>query len=161
MTEFVLIAAMAKNRVIGADGDMPWYLPEDLRHFKATTMGHPVVMGRRTYDAIVADFGGPLPGRTNIVLTTQDLEVPENVLLVGDMDEAIDTARQLDDVVVYVIGGATVYEQFLPLADRLILTEIDESYEGDTHFPEFDEETWTETEREAHESFDFVTYERA
>ena len=160
MTEFVLIAALAKNGVIGADGAMPWHLSEDLRHFKATTTGHPVVMGRRTYESIVADLGGPLPGRTNIVLTTQTLDVPDGVRLAGDIDEAIDAATDLDDEIVFVIGGATVYEQFLPLADRMILTEIHETYEGDTHFPEFDGETWAETERDERDGFAFVTYER-
>lgn len=160
MTEIILVAAMAENGVIGADGEMPWYFPEDLQHFKETTMGHPVIMGRRTYESIVADLGGPLPGRTNIVLTTQSLDVPEGVLLAGDIDEAIDTARDIDDEVVYVVGGGTVYEQFLSLAEWMILTEIDESYEGDTYFPEVEREEWMEIERDEHEGFAFVTYER-
>jgi len=157
-----LIAAVADNRVIGRDGEMPWHLPADLRHFKETTMGHPVIMGRRTYDSIAADIGGPLPGRTNIVLSRSDPDLPEEVLVVDSIDRAVDAARAAagDTGTVYVIGGATVYEQFLPQADRLVLTEIQESYAGDTEFPAWDREEWTERSREDHDGFSFVEYER-
>ncbi|WP_253738704.1 dihydrofolate reductase [Halohasta salina] len=160
--EIALIAAVADNRVIGRDGEMPWHLPADLRHFKATTMGHPVVMGRRTYDSIAADIGGPLPGRTNIVLSRGSPDLPDEVVVVDAIERAVDAARKAadDTGTVYVIGGATIYEQFLPRADRLVLTEIDEAYDGDTRFPEWDSEAWTERRREDHDGFSFVEYER-
>ena len=157
-----LIAAVAANRVIGRDGEMPWHLPADLRHFKETTIGHPVIMGRLTYESIAADIGGPLPDRTNIVLSRSAPDLPEEVVVVDSIQEALDAARQATDdaETVYVIGGATVYEQFLPQADRLVLTEIQESYEGDTRFPDWDCEAWTERKRADHDGFSFVEYER-
>jgi len=157
-----LIAAVADNRVIGRDGEMPWHLPADLRHFKETTTGHPVIMGRLTYDSIAADLGGPLPDRTNIVLSRRDPDLPEGVVVADSIQEAIDAARAAagDAETVYVIGGATVYEQFLPRADRLVRTEIQESYEGDTRFPAWDRTEWTEQHREDHDGFSFVEYER-
>jgi dihydrofolate reductase len=161
MTDLVLVAAVAENGVIGVDGDMPWHLPEDLAHFKETTMGHPVIMGRTTYESIVAGLGEPLPGRTNVVLTSRDLDVPEGVVVVHGIAEALDVARDVDDEVAYVVGGATVYEQLMDRADRMILTEIGDSYEGDTYFPDWDESAWRESEREEGDGFAFVTYERA
>jgi len=157
-----LIAAVADNRVIGRDGEMPWHLPADLRHFKTMTMGHPVIMGRLTYDSIAADIGGPLPGRTNIVLSRGSPDLPDEVIVADSIERAMDTAREATDdaETVYVIGGATIYEQFLPQADRLVLTEIQESYEGDTEFPAWDREEWTERSREDHDGFSFVEYER-
>ena len=157
-----LIAAVADNGIIGRDGEMPWHLPEDLTHFKETTMGHPVIMGRRTYDSIASQIGGPLPGRTNIVLSRSDPEVAENVVVTDSIDAAIDAASAVDTHTdtVYVIGGATVYEQFLPQADRLVLTELEAIYEGDTAFPEFDRTAWDEVDREKRDGFAFVTYER-
>ena len=157
-----LIAAVAENGIIGRDGEMPWHLPADLKHFKATTTGHPVIMGRLTYESIAADIGGPLPGRTNIVLSRGSPDLPEEVVGVGSIQEALDAARQATDdaETVYVIGGATVYTQFLPQADRLVLTEIHDSYEGDTEFPAWDREEWTERSREDHDGFSFVEYER-
>ncbi|WP_277552740.1 dihydrofolate reductase [Halobaculum limi] len=159
-----LIAAVAANGVIGADGGMPWHLPADLRHFKQTTTGHPVVMGRRTYDSIAADIGGPLPDRTNVVLSRSDPDVPEDVVVVDSVDAAVDAAseaaEQMGVQTMYVAGGGHVYEQFLPRADRLVLTELHDAHEGDTHFPEFERDEWVEVERDSHEAFDFVVYER-
>ena len=157
-----LIAAVADNRVIGRDGEMPWHLPADLRHFKTMTMGHPVIMGRLTYDSIAADIGGPLPGRTNIVLSRGSPDLPDEVIVADSIERAMNAAREATDdaETVYVIGGATIYEQFLPQADRLVLTEIQESYEGDTEFPAWDREEWTERSREDHDGFSFVEYER-
>ncbi|MFO7832573.1 MAG: dihydrofolate reductase [Halohasta sp.] len=157
-----LIAAVADNGVIGRNGEMPWHLPADLRHFKQTTTGNPVIMGRLTYDSIAADIGGPLPDRTNIVLSRSEPDLPDEVVVVDSIEQAVDAARAAagDTETVYVIGGATVYEQFLPQADRLVLTEIHDSYEGDTRFPEWDPEAWTEQERSDHEGFSFVEYER-
>jgi len=159
--EIALIAAVADNRVIGRNGEMPWHIPADLRHFKETTMGHPVIMGRRTYESIAADIGGPLPDRTNIVLSRGSPDVPEEVVVVDAIERAVGAARKVADTeTVYVIGGATIYEQFLPRADRLVLTEIHESYEGDTRFPAWNREEWTERRREDHDGFSFVEYER-
>ena len=157
-----LIAAVAENGIIGRDGEMPWHLPADLKHFKATTTGHPVIMGRLTYESIAADIGGPLPDRTNIVLSRGSPDLPEEVVGVGSIERAVDAARAAagDTGTVYVIGGATVYTQFLPQADRLVLTEIHDSYEGDTEFPAWDREEWTERSREDHDGFSFVEYER-
>ncbi|MFC7201907.1 dihydrofolate reductase [Haloferax namakaokahaiae] len=161
---FVLIAAVADNGVIGRDGDMPWHLPEDLKHFKQTTMGHPVVMGRTTYESIAAQIDGPLPGRQNIVLTTRDIELPAGAEVVGSVEEAIDAAEVAAEEMgvesAYVVGGQTVYEQFFDRADAMVLTELAESYEGDTRFPEWDADEWAETARDDHDGFAFVTYKR-
>ncbi|MEF8843424.1 MAG: dihydrofolate reductase [Haloarculaceae archaeon] len=159
--EVVLIAAVAENGVIGDDGGMPWHYPADLRRFKELTTGHPVVLGRRTYESIVADLDGPLPGRTNVVLSTRDLDLPEGAVLAGSVEAALDAATDAPGgETVYVAGGATVYEQFLPMADRLLLTEIPEWPDGDTRFPEWSREVWTETSREKEDELAFVTYER-
>ncbi len=159
MTRFVCIAAVAENGVIGRDGGMPWHYPEDMRRFKEITMGHPVIMGRTTYESIAGQLDGPLPGRTNVVLSRSNPDLPEEVVLVHSVEEAMETVAELDDVA-FVTGGATVYEQFLPHTDELLLTEIHEAYDGDTRFPEWDPEEWTEVERDERDEFDFVRYER-
>ncbi|MWG36393.1 dihydrofolate reductase [Halomarina oriensis] len=161
----VLVAAVAENGVIGRAGAMPWHLPADLAHFEETTTGHPVVMGRLTYESIAADIGGPFPNRTSVVLTTTGVDTEdERVVEVGGVDAALAAAgadaRERGVRTVYVGGGETVYEQFLSHADRLVLTELDESHEGDTRFPEWDREAFVEVEREEREGFAFVTYER-
>jgi len=159
-----LVAAVAENGVIGADGEMPWHYPADLAHFKETTMGHPVVMGRRTYESIERQLGGPLPGRTNVVLSRQEsLSLPEGAIHARDTDEALEAAEEaLDDdrEWVYVVGGATVYEAFIETAEELVVTEVPESPDGDTRFPEFGEE-WREVDRETAGELAFVTYRRA
>ena len=158
--KLVLIAAVAANGVIGRDGTLPWHLPEDLAHFKQTTMGHPVIMGRIAFEDILDHLGKPLPGRTNIVLSTSDPDVPRGVLVVEGVEAAIETAASIDDAVAYVAGGATVYEQFLPHADRLLLTELRDEYSGDVTFPDYDRDRWVETARDERTHFDIVTYER-
>jgi dihydrofolate reductase len=157
-----LIAAVAENGIIGVDGEMPWHLPADLQHFKETTMGHPVIMGRLTYESIASDIGGPLPGRTNIVLSRSSPELPSEVVVADSVEAAVDAAQQADNPseTVYVIGGATIYEQFLPQADRLVLTEIESSYEGDTVFPDWNRDDWQEVSREKRDGFAFVEYRR-
>jgi len=174
--DLVLVAAVAENRVIGDRGGMPWHYPADLTHFKRLTTGHPVIVGRTTYESIADRIGGPLPDRTSVVLTTRDLDLPEGAVVVNDVREALDLAvadaadRGVDEA--YVIGGATVYEQLLGRADRMVLTEVPERPDGDTRFPDWDAEAWTEVDREtaASEGEDggdgsdplaFVTYERA
>ena len=170
----VLVAAIAENRVIGDDGGMPWHYPADLAHFKRLTVGHPVIVGRATYESIADRIGGPLPDRTSIVLTTRDVDdddFPKGALVANDLAEAVTRAAvDADDRgvnVVYVIGGATVYEQFLDRADRMVLTEVPERPEGDTRFPSWDEEAWTEVARErageggdSDDDIAFVTYRR-
>jgi len=162
--ELVVVAAVAANGVIGRDGGMPWHLPADLRRFKRLTTGHPVLLGRRTFESIVADLGGPLPGRTNVVLTTRPDYEPARggdaeVVVAGGVDAALSAARARDDVA-FVAGGARVYEQLLPRADRLELTELDAPHEGDTRFPDFERDAWRVVEREQRDGFAFVTYER-
>jgi len=155
-----LIAAVAANRVIGADGDVPWHYPEDLSHFKQTTIGHPVVMGRRTFESIQRELDGPLPERRNIVLTTTPQRLPDYVTAVTSTTAALAEANDSGAATTYVIGGATVYEQLLPQADELLLTELDSAFDGDTLFPTVDWSWWTETERTTHEEFDIVRYSR-
>lgn len=157
-TDLVIVAAVAANGVIGRAGEMPWHYPEDLAHFKSLTTGHPVIMGRKTYDSIAARLDGPLPDRTNIVLSRSALDLPDGAVRVGGIDEAVTRAAEHDDEA-YIIGGATVYEAFIDRADRMVLTELDERYEGDTEFPAFGDE-WVEQDRDEREAFAFVTYRR-
>ncbi|MFC4544701.1 dihydrofolate reductase [Halosolutus amylolyticus] len=164
--ELVAIAAVAANGVIGRDGEMPWHIPADLEHFKETTMDHPVIMGRVTYEGIVEALGEPLPGRTTIVLTSRDLETPENAVVASDLESAIEAAetaaRERHDGTdrAFVAGGASVYEQFLPAIDRLIVTEVHDAPDGDTRFPEWDPESFREVTRDDHDGFAFVEYVR-
>ena len=148
-----LLAAVGANLVIGRDGDMPWHLPQDLAHFKATTMGHTMVMGRKTYDSI----GRPLPGRRTIVITHQQSWHTAGVEVAHSLAEALALAGPTE---VFVIGGGEVFEQAMPFADQMMLTEIGQSPEGDAYFPAFDRDHWHEIAREGHDGFAFVTYER-
>jgi len=154
----VLIAAVAKNGVIGRDNAMPWRLPEDLQRFKALTMGHPVIMGRKTW----ASLGRPLPGRRNIVISRDgDYRAP-GALVVASLAAALAACADADTA--FVIGGAQIYAQALPMADRLELTEIARDFAGDTHFPAIDHHSWREIARESRLSanglaYDFVTYQ--
>jgi len=162
--DLALIAAVAANGVIGRDGEMPWHHPEDLRHFRETTTGHPVILGRRTYERIVERLGDPLPERTSVVLSTRDLDLPDGAVLANSVPDALSLAADAltaERDTVYVAGGATVYEATLPLADRLVLTELDAAHEGDTQFPAFDREEWIEVARDERPALAFVTYERA
>ena len=148
-----LLAAVGANLVIGRDGAMPWHLPDDLAHFKAITMGHTMVMGRKTYDAI----GRALPGRRTIIITGQkDWHAP-SVEVAHSLAEALALAGPTD---VFVVGGGQVYREAMPFADQMMLTEIEQSPEGDAFFPTFGPDHWRETSREAHDGFDFVTYAR-
>ncbi|WP_372872975.1 type 3 dihydrofolate reductase [Shewanella sp.] len=141
-----MIAAMANNRVIGKDNQMPWHLPEDLKHFKAMTLGKPVVMGRKTFESI----GRPLPGRHNIVISRQAHYPCEGVSLVSSFEEAINVAGDCEELV--VIGGGQLYKTLLPCADKLYLTEIVLDVEGDTHFPDWDDGSWEAIETTQHVS---------
>ncbi len=156
-----IIAAMASNRVIGIRNTLPWHLPEDLKRFKALTMGHHIVMGRKTYDSI----GKPLPGRTTIIVTRNaDYAVP-GCLAVNSIEAALTAA--LGDDEVFFVGGADLYRQVLPIADRLYLTEIQRAFDGDATFPEFDPRQWRASAREIHRTagadgfeYHYVTYDR-
>jgi dihydrofolate reductase len=140
-----LIAAMGANRVIGLDGDLPWRLPADLKRFKALTHGHPMIMGRRTFDSI---GGSPLPGRWTVVLTRDRSWSAPGVEVAHTLDEALALAVATGDDEVFVAGGEDVFRLALDRADRIQLTRIDRDFPGDTFFPEFDESQWQVVERE-------------
>jgi dihydrofolate reductase len=151
----VIIAAVGRNGAIGVDGGLPWRIPEDLARFKKLTMGHALVMGRATFESI----GRPLPGRTNIVLTRRANWSHDDVEVAGSVDEALAIAASRGQDA-YIAGGAEVYRQTLGIADRLEITEVDLSPEGDTWFPPVDWSQWREVARQAHPGFTFVTYNR-
>jgi len=157
-----LIAAMANNRAIGIENRLPWRLPADLQHFKRLTLGKPIVMGRRTWESLP----GLLPQRTHIVVTQDPTYIAEGARVVHGIEEALAAAGDVPELM--VVGGAHFYEQMLPLARRLYLTEVDVDVEGDTFFPLFDTTQWVEVSRETHQKDDknpfdysFVTLERS
>ncbi|MGH3109464.1 MAG: dihydrofolate reductase [Gaiellaceae bacterium] len=157
-----LVAAVARGGVIGAAGGLPWRIPEDMRRFSELTTGHPVVMGRRTWDSLPGRFR-PLPGRRNIVVTRDAEWVGEGAERAGSLDDAFSLLD--DEADVFVIGGGELYAQAIARADELLLTEVDEEHEGDTHFPTWDRAAFAETSRAEHVSatgvrFAFVTYVR-
>jgi len=159
--DIALIDARAANGVIGKDGTMPWHLPEDLAHFKRLTLGHPVIMGRKTWDSLPERFR-PLPGRINIVITRQPDWHQDGVQRASSLREALQFCASSETV--WVMGGAQIYAQALPLADRVEVTEIARDFDGDALAPSLGPE-WVETSREAHTSadglpFSFVRYER-
>lgn len=155
-----IIAAVAANRVIGKEGDLPWHIPEDLKYFKRITMGKPVIMGRKTWETL----DEPLPGRKNIVVTRQNDYKAKGAEVVHNLDDAIQAAAGTQEVM--ILGGAGIYEAALPRTDRMYLTHIHEAFEGDTYFPEFNRNNWeavnrTESETEDGElTYSFVVYER-
>lgn len=160
-----LIVAAAANGVIGRDNAMPWHLPEDLAHFKRLTLGHPVIMGRRTYQSIVASLGKPLPGRENIVVTRQRGFAAPGCTVAASLEAALGAARAADEV--FVIGGAEIYRLALPHAERVYLTRIAADFEGDATFPALDPGAWREVARAEHPpaagralGFAFLRYER-
>ena len=152
-----VVAAVATNGVIGVDGGLPWHLPDDLRRFKELTLGHVLVMGRKTYESI----GHPLPGRTTVVVTRNAGWDPgaSDVLVAQSVPEALAAASALADEV-FVVGGAQVYAGALPVADRLELTHVAAAPAGDTRFPAIDWQEWRELRREQGDGAAYVTYER-
>ncbi len=158
--QVVLIVAMAAERVIGKDGQLPWHLSADLKRFKALTMGHPVIMGRKTHDSI----GRALPGRRNIVISRNENLTVNGADCVSSLAAALELVESADQA--YVIGGEQIYRLALPLADRIELTQIGTSVQGDAWFSEIDEEQWNERRREKRSDaasglrYDFVTLER-
>jgi len=165
--KIVLIAAFAQNRVVGINNTLPWHLPEDLKYFKRTTSGKAIIMGRKTYDSI----GRPLPNRTNIVISRNSDFHAEGVRVVASLEAAIELAKEvnfINDVQeVMVIGGASIYEAALPIADRLYLTHVHAEIEGDAYFPEVNFKQWVEVSREDYQASDknpydysFVVYDK-
>jgi len=149
--------AISQDGTIGDKGKIPWHIREDLQRFKRLTMGHPIVMGRTTYESI----GKPLPGRTNIVLTRRvHFIAPPGVLAFPSLDAALDHCRQQKQETVFIIGGSKVYEAALPLADKLYVTEVHRRVPGDTKFPEYDHRDWSEVARETGPECSFVEYMR-
>ena len=169
LPEVVMIAAVARNGVIGAENDMPWKLPTDLKHFKKLTLGKPVVMGRKTF----LSFGGrPLPGRPHVIISRNPDYAPQGAQAVTSLEAGLKTAKDIaaetgaDEII--VMGGGQIYAQAMPFANRLEITEVDAEPDGDTRFPEIDPDVWKETARTQGEQserdtapFAFVTYLRA
>jgi dihydrofolate reductase len=157
-----LIAAVARNGVIGRDGELPWRISADLKYFKSTTMGKPIIMGRRTFESI----GRALPGRLNIVVSRNAGFTADGVEIAADLDQALQIAALQGGGEVMVIGGGEIYAAAMPRADRLYITEIHTDAEGDVLFPTFDRAQWRETSREDHAAdggtpaFSFVTLDR-
>lgn len=158
-----LIAAVAENGVIGREGGLPWRIPEDLKFFKATTLGKPVIMGRKTYQSI----GKPLPGRLNIVLTRDRAWHAAGVSVTHELDAALRLAKNSGADEAMIIGGAAVYEAALPVAERIYLTQVHREFDGDTMFPLIDPQQWVETGRrdksagsDAPFDYTFITLER-
>jgi len=139
-----IIVAMAENRVIGRDGGLPWHLPADLKRFRRLTMGHAIILGRRTYQSI----GRPLPGRRMIVLSGDPGFQPPEATVVPSLSAAIEAAG--DDEEIFIVGGAQLYEQALPQADRMLITRVQATIPGDTFFPEFDEDQWELVDQQAY-----------
>ena len=157
-----IIVAVAKNGVIGDQNRLIWHISEDLKNFKRITSGHPVVMGRKTFESL----GRPLPNRTNVVITRQTALKLEGCEVVHSLEEAVEMFPHGEEV--FVIGGAQIYKQALAVADQLYITRVDHAYEGDTHFPEWAEADWTLVDEQAFECgedypypFRFQHYQRA
>ena len=154
-----LIVAYAQNRVIGRDNTLPWKLPSDLAHFKRTTLGHPIIMGRKTWESL----GRPLPGRRNIVISRDANYPAQGAQCVTSLAQAIAAVQDLEEA--FVIGGAQIYQEALPFAQQVIATEVLESVEGDAFFAPLDKAQWLETSRQSHPAengllFDIVHYRR-
>ncbi len=156
-----IIVAMDKKGVIGLEGDLPWHLSADLKHFKVITMSKPLIMGRRTHESI----GRPLPGRKNIIMTRSSGFIAEGCTVVLSLDDAFQAAGDVEEVM--IMGGSAIYDQSLARADRLYLTEVHTDVSGDVYFPEFNKSEWVELERENHSAdkknnfdYSFVILER-
>lgn len=157
------IVAMSENRVIGDDNHLPWYLPADLKHFKAITTGHPILMGRKTYESI----GRPLPNRTNIVMTRNTSFQAPGCMVVTSIDKALEHANHIGGNEIFVIGGAEIYKQLLPNITRLYLTVVHATLDGDAFFPELNFAEWNEIAKETHTAdeaneydYSFITLEK-
>ncbi len=157
------IVAVAKKKVMGRAGDIPWYLPADLKYFKKVTLDHHIIMGRKTYESI----GRPLPKRTNVILTRQPFYIVSNCLMAQDIEEALSIAYDNGEEEAFIIGGGEIYKLSMPYWDKLYLTEVDLEVEGDTFFPELDMDEWELKSEEKHlpddkneHSYTFKVFER-
>ena len=160
MTKISIVVAIAQNHAIGKNNQLLWHLPKDLKHFKEITSGHTVIMGRKTYDSV----GKPLPNRRNIVVTRQEIII-EGCEVVNSLPDALKLAEGTNEV--FIVGGAEIYKQAMPLTDRIYLTIVHENFDGDTYFPEIKEDIWEETARQDHQpdekhafAYSFITLER-
>jgi dihydrofolate reductase len=156
MSEIIAIAAVAANGVIGAGNDIPWRIPADWQRFKALTIGNVLIMGRKTFDSI----GRPLPGRTTFVITRDRMWRGDGVNAVASLDEAFDEALRLNPEAIYVAGGGEIYRAAWDRLTGLEITEVDQNPAGEVTFPAIDAEEWTETGRQAHNGYSFVSYRR-
>jgi dihydrofolate reductase len=154
----IIIAAVSLNDVIGIKGELPWKLPEDFRHFKNTTLGYPLIMGRKTYES----FGKPLPGREHLVITrNKNYKVDyEQVKLFPNFDDALKFAEELNTNKVFIIGGGEIYKIGMDYADEMIISRVNMNAEGDAFFPEIDESIWEITDRKKYDEFEVNTYTR-
>ena len=157
-----IIVAMGLKNEIGANNQLLWHLPKDLKHFKEITSGHPIIMGRKTYESI----GKPLPNRTNIVVSTKKDWFEEGILIVGSLKEAIKFAKKMDEEI-FIIGGGNIYEQTIDLAEKLEVTQVNAELKADIFFPKINPKIWNKTNEVSHEKdekneydFSFQTYER-
>lgn len=159
-----IVVAIGKNREIGKNGKLLWHIPDDLKRFKTLTLGHPVIMGRKTFESIISILGKPLPGRTNIVVTRDESWQHEGVLVFHSPEEAFTKARELDSEEIHIGGGADLYKQALPYVDRLYLTLVDDTKDADTYFPEYETEFTKKISEETREheglKYSWVTRER-
>lgn len=154
-----LVVAAAENNVIGKNNAMPWHIPDDFKHFKEITLGKPCIMGRKTFESILAQLGKPLPGRVNIIISRSNYQ-HAGALTCKDLDEALQQAAKIDTDEICIIGGAQIYELSLPYANKIHLTRVHQSTEGDAFFPALGDE-WIEENRIDKDGFSFITYSKA
>jgi len=162
-----IIVAMAENNCIGKDNKMPWHISDDLKRFKSLTEGHPVIMGRKTFESIIGYLGKPLPNRKNIIISRSEYSTGHDITIYKDIDAALENAKitaqdqNLDEI--FIIGGAQIYTQTINKADRLHITKVHKSVDGDAFFPLFNYDEWQETERidnlEHSPPYSFITLE--
>jgi dihydrofolate reductase len=161
-----MIAAVARNRVIGKDNDLVWRLPDDMKYFMETTQNHFLIMGRKNYESLPHKFR-PLPNRVNIIVTRQKDYKAAGCTITNTIEEALEYAKSHHQEEVFIIGGGQIYAQSMELADKLYITEVQGDFDGDTYFPEIDKKIWQEKSRYHHDqdkrhlyAFDYVIYER-
>lgn len=163
-----IIVAASENNVIGRNNTLPWHLPDDLKFFRTKTAGHPVIMGRKNFESIVAAIGGPLPKRRNIIVTRNSEYTAEGCDVVSSLHEAVQYGRkEIDSAEMFIIGGGDIYKQALQIADTIYLTRIHAWIQGDVYFPEISPDIWEEVEKKEHTAdavhkfaFTFFTYKR-